>query len=154
MTAVDDRPRFVADGMLGSLARWLRMLGYDTVYRKHLDDDEIILLASTEHRHILTRDKELANRPDATYIEPDDLDSQLELVTTKHGLSFNEGAIRCSACNGGLADVAKDDVVGQVPEGALASNERFWKCEACGKIYWRGSHWLGILERFKKLNLA
>ncbi len=150
----DSRPRFVADSMLGSLARWLRMLGYDTVYGKSLEDDEIAQLASTEHRHILTRDKELANRPNATYVESDDLDSQLKIIATKHALSFNENAIRCSACNGSLVGIAKDKVVGQVPEGALASNDNFWKCEACGKIYWRGSHWLGILERFRKLNLA
>ncbi|MDH3364553.1 MAG: Mut7-C RNAse domain-containing protein [Thermoplasmata archaeon] len=154
MTDTDDRPRFVADSMLGSLARWLRMLGYDTTYGKHLDDDEIARLASTENRHILTRDKELANRPGATYVEHDDLDSQLRLVCGDHGLLFDEEAIRCSACNGDLADVAKDEVSEQVPEGALESNDKFWRCEACGKIYWRGSHWLGILERFKKLNLA
>jgi uncharacterized protein with PIN domain len=130
------------------------MLGYDTVYGKHLDDDEIVQLASAERRHILTRDKELANRPEATYVEADDLDSQLKLVATKLGLSFNERDIRCSACNGSLADIAKDEVVGQVPEGALTANESFWKCEACGKIYWRGSHWLGILDRFRKLNLV
>ena len=154
MTADGDRPRFAADSMLGSLARWLRMLGYDTTYGKDLDDGALAQLASAEQRRILTRDRELSKKPGAIFVEPDDLESQLKLVNEECKLSFEEGAIRCSTCNGGLAEVAKDEVKDRVPGGALASNDRFWKCDDCGKIYWRGSHWLGILERFRKLNLA
>ena len=63
------RPRFVADSMLGSLARWLRMLGYDTAYRKDVADDELSRLASSEKRRILTRDKDLAKEPEAILVE-------------------------------------------------------------------------------------
>jgi uncharacterized protein with PIN domain len=149
-----ERPRFVADSMLGSLARWLRMLGYDTVYAKDLEDDPIADLAAKENRHILTRDRTLARRPGALMIVEDELDSQLKEVHGRFGLSLDEDAIRCSACNGTLADLPKEDAAGVVPEGALESNEVFWKCTACGKVYWKGTHWLGIMDRLRKLSLA
>jgi len=146
--------RFVADHMLGSLARWLRMMGYDTVYDKKLDDPDIAALARTESRFILTRDKELAKEPGAFLIEKDDLDEQLMAVAGKFGLKFRDDMIRCSSCNGDLADLPKEDAKASVPEGALNSNDRFWKCTKCGKVYWKGSHWNGIIARLKKLNLA
>ena len=148
------RARFVADSMLGSLARWLRMLGYDTLYKKDLEDDELARLASAEKRRILTRDRNLAKEPDAIFIESDDLESQLRLVNEVCKLSFDEDLIRCSVCNGELKDMPKEDAKGRIPDGAFASNDRFWKCGDCDKIFWRGSHWQGIHERFRKLNLS
>jgi uncharacterized protein with PIN domain len=154
VTDEDARPRFIADSMLGSLARWLRMLGYDTAYEKDIDDDAIVKRASQEGRHIVTRDRELAKQPGAVMIESDTLEEQLKCVADRFELSFDEGSIRCSACNGALSDLPKEDAGGAVPEGALESNDVFWKCEACGKVYWKGSHWHGIMERFRRLNLA
>lgn len=150
----DDRPRFIADSMLGSLARWLRMLGYDTAYEKDLDDERIAKIATEQNRHIITRDKDLAKRPDSVLVESEDLEAQLKAVSERFKLAFDESRIRCSACNGALADLPKEEARGVVPEGAFAENNAFWKCGACGKVYWRGSHWLGIMDRFRKLNLA
>jgi hypothetical protein len=147
-------PKFVADHMLGSLARWLRMMGYDTVYDKGLDDPAIAKLAREESRFVLTRDRELAKEPGALFIEPDDLDGQLKAVAGKFGLRYNDGLIRCSACNGDLADIPKEAAKESVPEGALAANEKFWKCTRCGKVYWKGTHWRGIMERFQRLSLG
>ncbi len=147
-------PKFVADHMLGSLARWLRMMGYDTVYDKDLDDGEIAKLARGESRFILTRDKELAKEPGALLLEHEDLDSQLKAVGTKFGLRYNDNQIRCSACNGELQDLPKDQAKESVPEGALNNNDRFWKCSKCGKVYWKGTHWRGIMERFQRLSLV
>lgn len=147
-------PKFIADHMLGSLARWLRMMGYDTAYDKRLDDAGIARLARTEGRFILTRDQELSKEPGAFYVEKDDLDSQLMAVATKFGLKFNENDIRCSVCNGALTDLPKAEATGSVPEGALQANDKFWKCSQCGKIFWKGTHWNGIMERLKKLSLA
>lgn len=154
MTAADARPKFIADSMLGSLARWLRMLGYDTAYRKDIDDDTIAKMAASEERHIITRDRELAKQPGSIMVESDDLEAQLKCVAEKYELTFDEGSIRCSACNGTLTDLPKEEAKGVVPEGALESNDVFWKCSSCGKIYWKGSHWNGIMDRFKRLNLA
>lgn len=154
MTEPQVKPRFVADHMLGSLAKWLRMIGYDTVYDKSLDDKAIAAAARAESRFILTRDKELAKEPGAMLVEDDLLDSQLSAVRAKFGLSFDESAIRCTACNGELVELPKEQAKESVPEGAFAANDKFWKCAGCGKVYWRGSHWLGIMERLKKLSLA
>jgi hypothetical protein len=140
--------------MLGSLAKWLRMMGFDTIYDKMLDDPAIAARARAENRFVLTRDKELAKEPGAFLVEVDDLDGQLSAVKEKFGLAFDEAAIRCTACNGELAEMPKEEAKGAVPEGAFAGNEKFWKCAGCGKVYWRGSHWRGIMERLKKLNLA
>ena len=154
MTDDEGRPRFIADSMLGSLARWLRMLGYDTVYEKDISDESVLKMASEEGRHIITRDRDLAKRPDAMLLESEDLEAQLKAVSTEFGLSFDESRIRCSACNGPLVDLSKDDARSAVPEGAWAENDSFWKCDACGKVYWKGSHWHGIMDRFRKLNLV
>lgn len=154
MTDEVAKPRFIADHMLGSLAKWLRIMGYDTVYDKALDDGRISAVARAENRFVLTRDKELAKEPGALLVEDDQLDGQLSAVGARFGLKFDEAAIRCTACNGGLEEVPKDSVKESIPEGAYANNEKFWKCAGCGKVYWRGSHWLGIMDRLKKLNLA
>jgi uncharacterized protein with PIN domain len=147
-------PRFVADHMLGSLARWLRMIGYDTVYDKGLDDKGLSELARAENRFLLTRDKELAKEPGAFLLEQDDLDSQLKATGAKFGLKYNENLIRCSACNGDLLQLPKEEAKAVVPEGAYAGNDKFWKCSKCGKVFWKGSHWLGIMDRLKKLSLT
>lgn len=147
-------PKFVADHMLGSLARWLRMMGYDTVYDKQLDDAAIAKLARTEGRFVLTRDKELAKEPGAFFVESDDMDGQLKAVGAKFGLKFSEQKIRCSTCNGELQDIPKERAKDAVPEGAYKVNEKFWACSKCGKVYWKGTHWHGIMERLNKLNLA
>jgi uncharacterized protein with PIN domain len=154
MTPPSSVPRFVADHMLGSLARWLRMMGYDTVYDKKLADEAIASMAKTEGRFILTRDRDLAKDPSAFYVESDDLDLQLKAVCEKYGLKVNDDLIRCSVCNGDLTDLPKEEAKGQVPEGAFEGNDKFWKCGRCGKIYWKGTHWNGITDRFKRLSLV
>jgi uncharacterized protein with PIN domain len=146
--------RFVADHMLGSLARWLRIMGYDTVYDKSLDDPGIANLARAESRFILTRDRELAKEPGALMIEADDLDLQLKAIAEKYGLKFHDNLFRCSACNGELAALDKAQAKDSVPEGAFENNEKFWKCSKCGKVYWKGTHWHGIMDRFRKLSLV
>jgi uncharacterized protein len=147
-------PRFIVDHMLGSLARWLRMMGYDTVYDKSLEDADMARVARAEGRFILTRDKELSKEPGALLLEEIDLDAQLKAIAVKFGLKFHEELIRCSTCNGELVDLPKEEAKGKVPEGAYEANKKFWRCSKCEKVYWKGTHWLGINERLKKLGLA
>jgi len=154
MTDEPVKPKFIADHMLGSLAKWLRMIGFDTVYNKEMDDAKIAAVARAESRFVLTRDKELAKEPGAFFVEDDQLDAQLTAVSQKFGIRFDDSATRCTACNGELVDLPKEEAQGNVPDGALAGNDKFWKCTTCGKVYWKGSHWLGIMDRVKRLNLA
>ncbi len=154
MTEEKVPPKFIVDHMLGSLARWLRMMGYDTVYDKSLDDPATAKLAQAEGRTLLTRDKALSESPGGFLLDATDLDGQLKAIAAKFELRFHDNLIRCSTCNGELVVLPKEEAKGKVPDGAHAANEKFWRCSKCGKIYWKGSHWLGINERLRKLGLA
>ena len=140
--------RFVADNMLGKLARWLRMMGYDTLYTVDEDDAEITRLAASEDRLLLTRDRQLIMRKgvSAYYVEDIELEIHLKSVSTEFGLNFDEERMRCSDCNGELLKVDRESVDGAVPEGVFERNQTFYRCGQCGKIYWKGSHWKRILD--------
>ena len=147
------RPRFSADEMLGSLARWLRLMGYDTRYERDSDDSGILERAMLDGRVLLTRDKNLAERAGerGLYIDSVDLDDQVGQVALAFGLAFDEDLSRCTVCNGEIAPISKDEASKGVPDGALRSNERFFRCSSCGKYYWKGSHWKNIRKRMAAL---
>jgi len=153
MSDPDEKIIFIADNMLGSLARWLRMIGYDCRYEKELSDDDMIKIALEEKRMILTRDKNLADRGKGLYVNSTSLDDQLTEVKTAFNINFHEDSMRCSICNGRLFEVKAEDVKEQIPEKSLQQATSFWKCDGCQKIYWNGTHWNGIINRFKRLKL-
>ncbi len=143
------KPRFSADEMLGSLARWLRIMGYDTTYTKDRGDNEILSSCKAEGRILLTRDEELARRasPSSLFIMSDELDSQLLQVRETYHLVSDESAARCTLCNGQLQLIQKEEAKGEVPPGALENHQEFSRCSTCGKLYWKGSHWDNIRKR-------
>jgi uncharacterized protein with PIN domain len=153
---MEERPRFLADEMLGSLARWLRIIGYDTVYVKDMKDSEILELASSEGRFLLTRDQQLAERagPRGLLITSAVLDEQLEQVAATYGLRMDEPMSRCTLCNGPLRAVTREEIGPQVPERVRASHEEFYICQNCGQVYWKGSHWERINERLRRVLTA
>jgi len=138
--------------MLGKLARWLRILGYDTTYARG-EDESIIAEAKNEKRVLLTRDKELAARSDGILIRSFLVDEQLKelldlgLIELKEENMFS----RCSLCNSLLKPVDKESVRGKVPLKSFESSDSFWYCESCDKYYWIGKHWDNIKERIEKL---
>lgn len=154
MSSDRPRPKFVADHMLGSLARWLRMMGYDCRYEKGLSDNEIVSISETEGRIILTRDKELAEKGGGVCLKTTALDEQLSEVSKRFDLRFDPSEMRCSLCNGSLGHVDRSSVAGKIPERSLEGASDFWQCESCKKIYWNGTHWNGIIGRFRKLGLV
>jgi hypothetical protein len=139
--------------MLGSLARWLRFFGFDTVYPEVLPDKRLIAMAKQEGRTILTRDKELAatNEVDTLYIESVDLEKQLAQVLKKYDLKLDSAFSRCSLCNSILTPVNKSDVEGKVPEKVYFRQNEFWKCRECEKYYWQGTHYQGIKAKIMEL---
>ncbi|QLH74845.1 MAG: Mut7-C RNAse domain-containing protein [Methanomassiliicoccales archaeon] len=149
------RPRFAADEMLGSLAKWLRILGYDTTYEKDKKDDEILKLAIEEGRVLLTRDKGLARSAEdnALYIESDDIDEQLRQVVSRYRLVFNEGFTRCASCGGDLMRVSREEASKEVPARSLAMTDEFFRCVSCGQYYWKGTHWKSMTERIDSLGI-
>jgi hypothetical protein len=147
------RPKFAVDEMLGTLARWLRIMGYDAVYERDRTDDEIIAGANAEGRILLTRDKELAARMGemGSYIASDQLEEQLRQVWRVFSLRPDQDLARCTVCNGELEQLPEDDAKDKVPEGVFLLNHQFFKCRSCGKVYWRGSHWVNIKKRLADL---
>jgi uncharacterized protein with PIN domain len=153
---MEERPRFLADEMLGSLARWLRIVGYDTTYVKDLEDCEILELARSEGRLLLTRDHQLAERAGARglLITSAALDEQLGQVAAAYGLKMDRPMSRCTLCNGPLRTVGKEEVGPGAPERVRASHEEFYVCQSCGQVYWKGSHWEHINERLRRVLTA
>jgi uncharacterized protein with PIN domain len=149
-------PRFIADTMLGRLARWLRFLGYDTSYPEVMEDARLLENAMDQGRVLLTRDKLLAERARAkgspvVHVKSDDVRVQLAQVYDEMGLS-KEGALsRCSICNLPLEKATKDEVKGRVPDGAFELHTEFWRCPGCGRFYWEGTHVNGIRKEMDSL---
>lgn len=144
--------RFIADAMLGKLAKWLRILGYDTVYYSGGDDEGIVLVAAAEDRLILTRDTRLVKRlarDRHLFIRDNDSMAQLAQVVSELGLDApGEGFLtRCTVCNGALDSVDKAEVRGLVPEYTFSDANVFLRCPSCGRLYWEGTHKVRILAR-------
>ncbi|MEM4780430.1 MAG: Mut7-C RNAse domain-containing protein [Halalkalicoccus sp.] len=136
----------VLDVMLGKLATYLRMGGYDTVYaldRGIEDDDALVRLAREEARVLITRDVELARRtPESILLHTREVDAQLaELLDAGFTLSLTDPT-RCSRCNGPLRRIGSEE---KTPDFAPAPDERaVWRCVECGQPFWRGSHWQDV----------
>ncbi len=145
--------KFLADAMLGRLATWLRLLGYDTVYLPDADDHELARIARAEDRVLLTRDVELTRRRGVRHvlIESEQVDAQLRQVFHALELSARDAFSRCAECNLVLQSVSKDRVRDQVPPYVFQTHDRFLRCRRCGKIYWRGTHWARILAQIEDL---
>lgn len=141
-------PAFLADRMLGKLARWMRIMGYDTEYAQDVDDTSIARMAVDEGRILLTRDRGLHSRKGirSIYVAPVELEEQLHFVAKACNLRFDESRMRCSLCNGAISAVSPEAVSGDVESGILLRHSRFYRCGVCRKVYWRGSHW----ERISK----
>jgi uncharacterized protein with PIN domain len=144
----DAPARFVVDGMLGSLARWLRRLGYDADYANQRGDAELVRVARAEDRVLLTRDQQLAGRRGirALLVESQSLDEQLTQVKSAFPLPPGSPG-RCSECNAPLESATPDEVAGRVPAYVHRQHSRFHRCPGCGRIYWPGSHWKAIQAR-------
>jgi uncharacterized protein with PIN domain len=136
-------PKFIADVMVGKLARWLRVLGIDVVYSNAFEDDDIVRIAGKEHRIILTRDTRLAARHMDTrclLIESDDYRMQLRQVIEAFDLKNFSIFSRCLDCNTVLQDVDKESVFDKVPPYVYLTQTKFAQCSSCGRVYWHGTH--------------
>lgn len=153
--------KFIADGMLGKLTRWLRMLGQDVTYSNKFEDAELIAIAEKEHRILLTRDSELYQRAigksiDAFYVEGlTEAEKLAELAERfDFSLTIDLTCSRCPRCNAKIRLTPKETLASKVERNTFIYYDEFWKCSECGSIYWQGSHWNGIratLEEAKKI---
>lgn len=147
--------KFIADSMLGRLATWLRILGYDTVYHTHIPDRELIGRARREGRVILTRDTRLLRRRGIgrfLLIKSDHFREQLKEVVSHFSLNLVSRFLTlCIRCNTPLEEVKKDEVRERVPPYVLRTQERFKICPKCNRIYWAATHRERMEEELRRL---
>ena len=148
-------PRFLADSMVGKLAQWLRLLGYDAAYEPAMDDALLVDRAGEEGRILLTRDRRLVERRACrryVLVVSDDPLEQLAEVVSELGLEPEPvcGSSRCLRCNRRLESVAREGLAGAVPPYVLANHRRFARCPACHRVYWRGTHFAGMRDRLER----
>jgi len=144
--------------MLGSLAKWLRILGFDTFYANaEITDDELLHIAKSENRTIISRDKELIIRGKkekikVIEIKTTDLDEQLNQILQHLNIDEKIVLSRCTLCNSIIEPIKKEDVRNKVPKRVFDNNDKFWFCKTCNKIYWTGTHYEKILDKINKIN--
>lgn len=149
--------KFVADGMLGKLTRWLRMLGHNVEYSNKLDDAQLIMIAKKETRILLTRDLQLyqqatAKGVDAFYLEGKKETEKLAEIAERFEirLDIDMTMSRCPKCNAKVKTIPKEKVAYKVEKSTFAYCNEFWECPKCGQIYWQGAHWTRIRETLEK----
>jgi uncharacterized protein with PIN domain len=147
--------RFVADVMLGRLARWLRIIGSDTLYFAGIADADLVRISIEEKRVLLTRDRALPGEwwVDTCFlIETDDPMDQLRQVVERFALPWRERLFtRCTLCNETLEAVAAETVLADIPEMVAAGTDSFTRCFACGRVYWAGSHVERMRQRLEEV---
>lgn len=147
-----DTVRFIADCMLGKLAKWLRMLGYDTLYIADADDDELVRIAVREDRILLTRDRRLCDRrmvrKRCVFVDWGSTKEQVRQVLRELDLKVNPETLftRCAVCNNEIVPVSKPTLEGCVPPYVYETQTEFGHCTGCHRIYWRGTHIQHVLE--------
>jgi uncharacterized protein with PIN domain len=155
--------RFLLDGMLGKLARWLRMLGYESVYLNDSSDRDLLSIAKRDSLILLTSDQELYRTAAMKGIqtslvqgrtEPERLASLAEHYNLR--LEIDTAISKCPLCGFPIREVSKDEVEASVPPTTFKVYQSFWLCTnpKCAKVYWQGSHWKKIeqtLESARKI---
>jgi uncharacterized protein with PIN domain len=136
--------KFIADVMLGRLARRMRLLGLDVLYNRTLNDNEIIRLSLEQDRVILTRDKALSDRPlsgNHLFINSDLVQEQVDQVLTSFPLeTLLEPFSRCSECNDPLRPITREEAKDLVPQHVYENKYLFLRCPRCKRTYWQGTH--------------
>jgi len=151
--------KFIVDRNVGKLAKWLRMMGFDTLLFEGGDDHYMVAAALAEDRVILTRDTEIMRRRlvtggriKAILIESYEPEKQVRQVikTLNLNVQFKPFTI-CLECNQLLVERSKEEVEGRVPPYVFQTRDQYMECPSCNRIYWKGTHWQAMtrsLERF------
>jgi uncharacterized protein with PIN domain len=149
--------KMLCDHMLGSLAKWLRILGFDTFYPDATtDDDHVLQIAQQENRLLISRDKELLLRGKKARIpileiQSTSLSEQIAQVLKEFSIENKKILSRCTLCNTPLVSVEKKSVKTHVPEKVFVTRDDFWFCPICQKYYWTGTHYENMMEKIHAL---
>jgi uncharacterized protein len=145
--------RFVADTMLGKLAKWLRLMGFDVSYHCQATAVQLLYRAGGEDRILLTRDHSLIACGDSAqrfYVESDYYHLQVRQVVQAFDLTRSIQAFtRCSRCNTPLVAISKRAVVTKVPAYVYATQTSFKHCLPCDHVYWGGTHRANMIRQLR-----
>ncbi len=150
--------KFICDDNLGKLAKWLRTLGYDTLFSQEISDKELLSKALNEDRVILTRDTKLIELKVVSrylLIESDNPLEQLKQVKEKFNLETSEKKLftRCLVCNTPLNSIKKEKIKDKIPPYVYKTQENFVFCSKCNKIFWSGTHVEKMIQRLKEIKI-
>jgi len=147
--------KFLADDMVGKLAKRLRILGYDASYISGVPDSEFIKKAKEEDRILLTRDTALSETSGirTILIKSTNIEDQLKQVVRTFKLNIDRKMMftRCTVCNGLLEAAEKEAIKDRLPEKVYEEYSEFHECRECGRIYWKGSHIDNLMKKFEDL---
>jgi uncharacterized protein with PIN domain len=144
--------RFIVDINVGKLARWLRLMGYDTLLFNEIDDGQMVKMALADNRIILTRDTQFLKRKAITsgrvkslLIAGEKPEQQLKQVITRFSLDYEYAPFSlCLECNARLIDREKEELKDIIPPYVYKTQQYFKECPECHRIYWQGTHWAAM----------
>jgi uncharacterized protein with PIN domain len=151
--------KFIADNNVGKLARWLRLIGYDTVLLERKDDAQMIKIARAENRTILTKDAQFMKRrlvTDGTlktlHTKQDEPEVQVQEVVESLSLDYHfKPFSRCLECNQALVARGREDVKDLIPARVFEAHNQYSQCPACHRVYWLGTHWQAMGKKLRDL---
>jgi hypothetical protein len=151
------KPKFILDVHLGTLMKYMRMLGFDTLYKNNYKDEEIVKISLEEKRAILTKDRGILKRSEVTHgywIRNTKTDAQIIEVIKRFDLKAQIKELsRCLLCNSLLMIINKDKVIEQLPRKVREFQNEFYYCKSCDKIFWKGSRYTRMKRIIEKLRL-
>jgi uncharacterized protein len=147
-------PTFIADVHLGRTARYLRLLGFDTLYRNDYTFSELLSLGAREKRIVLSKNPGITRSGENRFLQIHTGDTNLQTIQVL--AAFNLGQYihpfsRCMVCNGILEKTEKQLILEQLPPNTSKYYHEFWKCNQCGKLYWKGPHYERMIRKIKEL---
>lgn len=151
--------KFIADNNVSKLARWLRLIGYDTLLFREKDDGQMIKIALSENRVILTKDTQFIKRRLVTngtlrtiHITQDDPKLQVQEVVRTLNLNYHFKPFSlCLECNQVLIARGKEDVKSLIPAHVFETQTQYTECSTCHRIYWPGTHWQAMVKKLQDL---
>ena len=153
--------KFIVDNNVGKLAKWLRIMGYDTLFFNGSDDSNMIAIALAEDRVILTRDTQImkrrvitSGRLKAILVLSDEPERQMRQVIDTLNLDWQFKPFTiCLECNQPLVERSKQQVNNLVPSYVFKTQNQYMECTVCHRIYWRGTHWQAMSRELERMGM-
>jgi uncharacterized protein len=153
---------FIVDSNAGKLARWLRMMGYDTLFFNDIEDGRLVDMAMKQRRVVVTRDTQIAKRRvaangDLRVILTRDDDPRKQLLQVMKELKLDcrgRQFTRCLECNRRLVPRSKEEVKDLVPPYVFSTQTQYMQCPSCSRVYWQGTHWQRMKRDLEEITAA